>query len=112
MSDVGLVVSDMRVPGIPLCSINEGFETATGYGQDMVGQKCSFLQGAETPKYLIEEIVDALRGGESLVIKLPNYKRNGEMFQCLLTLKPVFDAWGKYCYCVGLQIDLTDESAA
>ena len=52
MADVGLVVSDMRVPGIPLCLINEGFEATTGYGKDMVGQKCSFLQGAETPTYL------------------------------------------------------------
>ncbi|KAH8067311.1 PAS domain-containing protein [Aureococcus anophagefferens] len=84
MADVGLVVSDMR--------------------------KCSFLQGAETPTYLIEEIVDALRGGESLVVKLPNYKRDGESFQCLLTLKPVFDAWDKYSYCVGAQVDLTDAS--
>ncbi|KAH8048363.1 PAS domain-containing protein [Aureococcus anophagefferens] len=78
----------------------------------MVGQKCSFLQGAETPTYLIEEIVDALRGGESLVVKLPNYKRDGESFQCLLTLKPVFDAWDKYSYCVGAQVDLTDGSAS
>ncbi|KAH8067310.1 PAS domain-containing protein [Aureococcus anophagefferens] len=84
----------------------------TGYGKDMVGQKCSFLQGAETPTYLIEEIVDALRGGESLVVKLPNYKRDGESFQCLLTLKPVFDAWDKYSYCVGAQVDLTDGSAS
>ncbi|KAH8098642.1 PAS domain-containing protein [Aureococcus anophagefferens] len=112
MADVGLVVSDMRVPGIPLCLINEGFEATTGYGKDMVGQKCSFLQGAETPTYLIEEIVDALRGGESLVVKLPNYKRDGESFQCLLTLKPVFDAWDKYSYCVGAQVDLTDGSAS
>ncbi|KAH8067312.1 PAS domain-containing protein [Aureococcus anophagefferens] len=111
MADVGLVVSDMRVPGIPLCLINEGFEATTGYGKDMVGQKCSFLQGAETPTYLIEEIVDALRGGESLVVKLPNYKRDGSTFQCLLTLQPVFDAQDTYCYCVGLQVDLTDASA-
>ncbi|KAH8047205.1 PAS domain-containing protein [Aureococcus anophagefferens] len=59
-----------------------------------------------------EEAADRRRpaGGESLVVKLPNYKRDGESFQCLLTLKPVFDAWDKYSYCVGAQVDLTDAS--
>ena len=108
---VGVVASDMRVPGIPLSEINEGFRSVTGYGAEMVGQSCKFLQGEATEDYLVEEIVDSLRSSESLVIKLTNHKRGGEVFQCLLSLKPIFDASGTYAYSLGLQLDMTDGAA-
>lgn len=41
---VGVVISDMTVPGIPLCHINEGFRKVTGYGKEKIGCNCRFLQ--------------------------------------------------------------------
>ena len=108
MNTVGVVASDMLVPGIPLSEINDGFRAVTGYGSEMVGQNCKFLQGDATEDYLVEEIVDALRSSESLVVKLTNHKRDGTVFQCLLTLKPIFDAAGTYAYSLGAQLDMTD----
>ena len=107
LQDVGVVVSDMRVPGIPLVSINEpGFRNQTGFGQEQLGKKCTFLQCPETEDYLVEEICDALRECKSLYVKLTNRKKDGENFQCYFALHPVFGASGEYVYQVGCQVDM------
>jgi hypothetical protein len=41
---IGMVISDMTVPGIPLVYINEGFRNVTGYGKEKIGCSCRFLQ--------------------------------------------------------------------
>jgi hypothetical protein len=41
---IGIVVSDMTVPRIPLIHINEGFKAVTGYGKKKIGSNCNFLQ--------------------------------------------------------------------
>ena len=102
-----MVVSDMTVPGIPLVYINKGFQTVTGHGKEKIGTSCRFLQGPETEKYLIEEICEALRHAEPLVVKLHNYRANGEKFQCLLHLHPVFGPDGDYKYQIGLQMEFS-----
>ncbi|KAJ8600379.1 hypothetical protein CTAYLR_000727 [Chrysophaeum taylorii] len=110
--DIGIVMSDMRVPGIPLCFINEnGFKAVTGYGQEQIGKKCSFLQGPDTPSYLVDEIVEALREAKPLVVKLINYKRNGDAFQCYLVLQPIFGPEGEYVFMLGAQINMDLEEA-
>ena len=110
MEDVGVVVSDMRVPGIPLVSINEpGFRNSTGFGREQLGKKCTFLQSPETEGYLIDEIVDALRECKNLAVKLTNRKKDGSSFQCYLALHPVFSASGEYLYQIGAQIDMTGD---
>ena len=41
---VGMVISDMTIPGIPLLYINEGFRSVTGHGKEKIGTNCRFLQ--------------------------------------------------------------------
>jgi hypothetical protein len=41
---IGLVISDMTIPGVPLVHINEGFKAVTGYGKEKIGTSCRFLQ--------------------------------------------------------------------
>eukprot|EP01035_Chromulina_nebulosa_P017995 gene17995-23633_t len=102
---LGMVISDMTVPGIPLVYINEGFRNVTGYGKEKIGTSCRFLQGPETENYLNDEIMAALQQSEPLIVKLTNYKSNGQKFQCLFCLHPVFGPNGEYKYQIGLQID-------
>eukprot|EP01041_Mallomonas_annulata_P007869 gene7869-16101_t len=104
-STIGMVVSDMTVPGIPLLHINEGFKTVTGYGKEKISTSCRFLQGPDTQKFLNEEICEALRHGEPLIVKINNYKANKQLFQCLLGLQPVFGPQGEYKFQIGVQID-------
>ena len=103
----GMVVSDMTVPGIPLVYINEGFKNVTGYGKEKIGTSCKFLQGKDTEDYLNDEIMTALQQNDKLLIKLHNYKQNGEKFQCLFALHPVFGAKPdyEYKYQIGIQMD-------
>ena len=103
---IGMVISDMMVPGIPLVYINEGFRTVTGYGKEKIGCSCRFLQGKETETYLNDEIMAALQQSEPLLVKLHNYKANGQKFQCLFALHPVFGPNGEYKYQIGLQLDM------
>ena len=103
---VGVVVSDMTVPGIPLVYINEGFKTVTGYGKEKIGCSCRFLQGPETEVYVNDEIMEALQQSMPALFKLHNYKANGQKFQCLFALHPVFGPSGEYKFQIGIQIDM------
>ena len=106
---IGVVVSDMTVPGIPLAYINEGFKTETGYGKEKIGTSCRFLQGPDTESYVNDEIMEALQQAERGLFKLHNYKANGEKFQCLFALHPVFGHASNpiYKYQIGIQVDNT-----
>ena len=105
---VGAVAADMTIPGIPLNYINEGFKNVTGFGKEMIGSNCRFLQGPETEQYLNDEIVEALRSCESLHMKIHNYKKNNTKFQCLFILHPIFGAGNEYKYQAGLQIEFNN----
>ena len=108
---IGMVVSDMTIPGIPLVHINEGFKAVTGHGKEKIGTNCRFLQGKETEQFLNDEIMAALQQSESLLVKLHNYKANGQKFQCLFALHPVFGPAPEteYKFQIGVQLDYNDQ---
>ena len=107
--DVALVVADCRTPGLPLIYISGSFRGVTGYGKEQLGLPCSFLQGENTESYVNEEIVDALRFSRPEYSKITNYRKNGDEFQCLLTLCPIFASSQspKYAFQIGLQVNFT-----
>jgi len=109
--DLGLVAADCRNPGLPLIYISGGFRGVTGYGKEQLGLPCSFLQGSGTEGYVVEEIVDALRFARPECSKLLNYKKNGDEFQCVVVLHPIFASptAPKYAFQIGMQFDLTSE---
>lgn len=51
-------------------------------------------------------IQDKLSKGQDCHVKLTNYRKNGEKFQNLLSMKPVFDADGIYRYVIGVQFEV------
>ncbi|CAM9465136.1 unnamed protein product [Scytosiphon promiscuus] len=102
---IGLVVSDMFVPGCPLAYLNEGFAAQTGYGKENIGRNSKFLQGPMTEVYMVEEIVESLRHADPLFCKLQNHKPDGTVYQQCLCLTPVFNVDGEYKYQIGCQVD-------
>ena len=42
-------------------------------------------------------------------MKLTNYRKNGEKFQNLLSMKPIFDADGIYRYVIGVQFEIIED---
>ena len=48
---------------------------------------------------------------EDTHVKITNYRKNGEKFQNLLTMRPVLDGDGLYRYVIGVQFELMDDDS-
>ncbi|KAG5182193.1 PAS domain-containing protein [Tribonema minus] len=102
-----VVISDMTQPGAPMVYVNAAFCKVTGYSrEESVGRNCRFLQGPDTEPEAIEMIRQRLGKGLDCHVKITNYRKNGERFQNLLSMKPVFDDDGTYRYVIGVQFEI------
>ncbi|CAM9252965.1 unnamed protein product [Choristocarpus tenellus] len=105
-----IVISDMTIPGAPMVFINDEFTRTTGYTkEEAVGRNCRFLQGPDTEPESIAVIRNTLAKGQDCHVKLTNYRKNGEKFQNLLSMKPVFDADDIYRYVIGVQFEILQD---
>lgn len=68
------------------------------------------FKGPETEPESIRVIRNTLSKGQDCHVKLTNYRKNGEKFQNLLSMKPVFDADGIYRYVIGVQFEVVPDS--
>jgi len=108
-----IVISDMTVPGNPMCYVNQEFCRVTGYQKHEVqGRNCRFLQGPKTEPQSVAVIQDTLRRGVDCHVKITNYRKTGELFLNLLTMRPVHDSNGVLRFCIGVQFEVqhTDPS--
>jgi PAS domain S-box-containing protein len=106
-----IVISDMTIPGAPMVFVNQEFCRTTGYAkEEAVGRNCRFLQGPDTEPEAIQVIRNTLSKGQDCHVKLTNYRKNGDKFQNLLSMKPVFDADGIYRYVIGVQFEIKEDS--
>jgi len=105
-----IVISDMTIPGAPMVFVNQEFCRTTGYAkEEATGRNCRFLQGPDTEPEAIQVIRNTLSKGQDCHVKLTNYRKNGEKFQNLLSMKPVFDADGIYRYVIGVQFEVKED---
>ena len=51
-------------------------------------------------------VVRALQKAEPVQLTFTNYKKNGEEFMNLFSMKPVYDADGEYRYTIGVQMEV------
>jgi PAS domain S-box-containing protein len=106
-----IVISDMTIPGAPMVYVNSEFCRTTGYSrEESTGRNCRFLQGPDTEPEAIQVIRNTLSKGQDCHVKLTNYKKSGELFQNLLSMKPVFDADNIYRYVIGVQFEIKEDS--
>jgi PAS domain S-box-containing protein len=106
-----IVISDMTIPGAPMVFVNKEFCNTTGYDrEEAVGRNCRFLQGPDTEPEAIQVIRNTLCKGQDCHVKLTNYRKNGEKFQNLLSMRPVFDADGIYRFVIGVQFEIKEDS--
>ena len=54
-------------------------------------------------------IQDTLRRGTDCHVKITNYRKTGELFENLLTMRPVHDSNGVYRFCIGVQFEVTQD---
>lgn len=104
----GITVADMTQEDEPLVYINRGFERITGYDStEILGQNCRFLQGEETDHDKVDRMRDAIENRDSVQVVLRNYRKDGSMFWCEVTLAPIASEEGEVTHYVGFQQDVT-----
>ena len=106
-----IVISDMAMPGNPMLFVNDEFCRVTGYERhEAQGRNCRFLQGPRTEPQSVAVIQDTLRRGVDCHVKITNYRKSGELFENLLTMRPVHDSNGVYRFCIGVQFEVTRDT--
>jgi len=106
-----LVLTDTSLAGNPIVFANSAFRELTGYERHEVeGQNCRMLQGPGTERLSLAVMVDALRRGVDCHLRVTNYRKSGERFSNLLSLRPVRDGSSAYRYCVGLLSEIDAQS--
>jgi diguanylate cyclase (GGDEF)-like protein/PAS domain S-box-containing protein len=104
----GVVVADATREGCPLTYVSPGFEQLTGYtAADMLGGKCSMLQGPDTDPRAVEVLRHAIASGTEAYVTILNYRANGTPFWNEIALAPQRDADGRVVQILGVQKDVT-----
>ncbi|WP_380158978.1 SpoIIE family protein phosphatase [Kineococcus sp. R86509] len=106
-SDLSFTISDPTQPDNPLVWVNPAFERVTGYGREVLGTNCRFLQGPETDHDAVQRIRSALATGETITELLLNYRKDGTAFWNEVVISPVRNAEGRVTHFVGVQSDVT-----
>ncbi|WP_161568563.1 PAS domain-containing protein [Pseudoalteromonas phenolica] len=74
-SNLGVTISSITDPEFPIVYINQAFTKITGYGEEILGQNCRFLQGEQTSEIAVNKIRDALKNHDVVKVDLLNYKK-------------------------------------
>ncbi|MDE3271401.1 response regulator [Pseudoalteromonas sp. G4] len=106
--NLGITISDAKAPDMPLIFLNSGFTKITGYGQEVIGTNCRFLQGDKTSQKAVGKIRTALNEKSKLRVELVNYRKDGKQFWNSLQISPVLDDNKELVAFVGIQQDVTE----
>ena len=103
-----IVLSDMAMSGNPMVFVNRAFCRVTEYAKhEASGRNCRFLQGPQTEPESVAVIQDTLRRGVDCHVRITNYRKSGELFENLLTMRPVHDSNAVYRYSIGVQYEVS-----
>lgn len=92
--------------------INETFKQITGYGDEVLGENCRFLQGKNTQQDAVRKIRNAIQKRELIKVDLINYTKSGQQFWNSLQISPVFNDQKQLTAFVGIQQNISAAVAA
>ena len=102
--NAGVVISDARLPDMPIIYVNPMFEQMSGYtSSEVLGRNCRFLQGNEPNQAGLTAIRQAIKTQSNGYAKLRNYRKDGSLFVNELFISPVKDQSGTLTHFVGIQ---------
>jgi PAS domain S-box-containing protein len=85
-----LVLTDLKQT---ILWVNDGFQSMTGYSPDYaIGKKPAFLQGPETSEIVKNRIRKKLLNGGRVSEVITNYRKNGNPYECHITIIPLLDS--------------------
>ena len=102
--NAGVVISDARLPDMPIVYVNPMFEQMSGYtSSEVLGRNCRFLQGSEPDQNGLVAIRQAISNKTNGYAKLRNFRKDGSVFVNELFISPVKDDTGTVTHFVGIQ---------
>ena len=102
--NAGVVISDARLPDMPIIYVNPMFEQMSGYTSgEILGRNCRFLQGSEPDQPGLVTIRQAISNKTNGYAKLRNFRKDGSVFVNELFISPVKDSTGTVTHFVGIQ---------
>ncbi|THF84375.1 PAS domain S-box protein [Deinococcus sp. KSM4-11] len=109
----GAVLADARQDDVPLIYVNPTFEHLTGYSAaEVIGRNCRFLQGEDRDQSARHDLRHAIATGQPVTAILRNYRKDGSLFLCEVTLSALRDEDGQVTHVMGFQHDVTAREAA
>jgi PAS domain S-box-containing protein len=104
-----ITIADWAAPDRPLVYVNAAFVALTGYpGEEILGQNCRFLQGADTDPDQVRAVRELLAEGREVRTVLRNYRKDGTAFWNEMHLSGVRDGAGRLTHYIGYQVDVSE----
>ncbi|RMZ80346.1 hypothetical protein DV738_g2931, partial [Chaetothyriales sp. CBS 135597] len=100
-------ITDPKQVDNPIVYASKAFYWLTGFGPDVIGRNCRFLQGSKTSRDAVNRLKNAVERGEEHCEALLNYRKDGQPFINLLTIAPLRDNKGNIRYYIGGQVDVS-----
>jgi len=90
--------------------VNKAFEKVTQYTrEEVLGKNPSLLQGPETDREVINELVEKLSKGERFEGETFNYKKDGTKYRVRWSVDPIRNEEGEITHFVSVQSDITED---
>ena len=107
-AEQGILIVDAQQDDMPIIYVNQAFSHMTGYAaEEVFGQNCRFLQGADTDPAARLGIRAAIQQQQRHKCLLKNYRKDGSSFWNRLSIAPVFEH-DKLTHYIGIQSDVTE----
>lgn len=104
----GVILVDALHPDYPIRYANESFARLTGYScAELTGKNYRLLHGTDTKQPEIAVTISAISKGESCIVALRNYRRDGSMFRGEFSVVPLRNAQGMPTQFIAILRDLT-----
>ena len=88
--------------------VNDGFKNMTGYTKKFaIGKRPSFLQGEKTSTSIKKELRDKLAFNHTYSGSIINYRKNGQLYLCKITILPIYNLDDKLKYYIAIEKDET-----
>lgn len=105
----GILITDALKPDNPIIYCNQAFSNLTGYSnKEVIGTNCRFLQGNDRKQAELDKLRHAIKSGESCLVTLRNYRKDGTLFWNDLYITPITNEQGIVTNFIGIQNDVTE----
>jgi len=106
----GLVITEQQNGKQVVIYVNPAFESITGYTlEECLHKNCNFLQSTDTQQPEIDQIRQAIKNNQSILVTLRNYRKDGSRFWNELSISPITNNQGGVTHFIGIQKDVTEQ---